>query len=149
MFLCGLAQFFQPIVITLFADTLLRTEFPIVRGIFPSLLHKLPPLPCSLYFSYLHDFCHLTFPFSRKTYWESFGAWVDFRIPFSFVPAVPLLSAYHRSPRDFTEKWPRAAHSAFSAGGSCSPATPPERRSPHSGTLHFTMPKIKSMLGNL
>ena len=65
------------------------------RHFFLSLLHKLPPLLCSVYFSHLYDFCHLTFlPFSRKTYPEFFDAWVDFRIPFSFLPAVPLLSAY-------------------------------------------------------
>ena len=56
---------------------------------------KLPPLFHSVCFSYLHDFCHPLFlPFSRKTYWKFFDIWEDFRTPFSFVLAVPLLSAY-------------------------------------------------------
>ena len=87
--------FFQPIVIALFADPLLRTEFPIIQGAIFALLHKLPPLFHSVCFSYLHDFCHPLFlPFSRKTYRKFFDIWEDFRTPFSFVPAVPLLSAY-------------------------------------------------------
>ena len=58
---------------------------------------KLPPLFHSVCFSYLHDFCHPLFlPFSRKTYRKFFDIWEDFRTPFSFVPAVPLLSAYER-----------------------------------------------------
>ena len=92
---CGLAQFFQPIVIALFADPLLRTEFPIIQGAIFALLHKLPPLFHSVCFSYLHDFCHPLFlPFSQKTHRKFFDIWEDFRTPFSFVPAVPLLSAY-------------------------------------------------------
>jgi hypothetical protein len=36
----------------------------------------------------------LFLPFSQKTYRKFFDIWEDFRTPFSFVPAVPLLSAY-------------------------------------------------------
>ena len=89
---------FQPIVIALFADPLLRTEFPIIQGAIFALLHKLPPRFHSVCVLYLHDFCHPLFlPFSRKTYRKFFDIWEDFRTPFSFVPAVPLLSAYHYS----------------------------------------------------
>ena len=76
----------------------LSVIYQIIKNMCISTPAMLPPLFHSVCFSYLHDFCHPLFlPFSRKTYRKFFVIWEDFRTPFSFVPAVPLLSAYQQS----------------------------------------------------